>query len=46
MMYSPIKELTSENDPARYREVVLSEYISRFMSLSLDDKSSLDHYKQ
>ncbi|XP_021675615.2 1-aminocyclopropane-1-carboxylate oxidase homolog 11 isoform X2 [Hevea brasiliensis] len=47
MTYSPIKELTSENNPARYREVVLGEYISKFFSRSLDDKSSLlDYYKQ
>ncbi|XWS08809.1 hypothetical protein CRYUN_Cryun40dG0032500 [Craigia yunnanensis] len=43
--FSPIKELTSEANPPRYKEVVLREYIARFISSSLDKKPLIDYYK-
>lgn len=42
--YSPIKELTSEANPPRYKEVVLREYVSRFLSSGLE-KPAIDYYR-
>ncbi|XVE65862.1 hypothetical protein DITRI_Ditri08aG0033500 [Diplodiscus trichospermus] len=43
--FGPIKELTSDADPPRYKEVPLREYIARFLSSSLDNKPPIDYYK-
>ncbi|XWS13824.1 hypothetical protein CRYUN_Cryun36dG0071700 [Craigia yunnanensis] len=43
--FSPIKELTSEANPPRYKELVLREHIARFLSSSLDKKPLIDYYK-
>ncbi|XVF62887.1 hypothetical protein PTKIN_Ptkin09bG0044800 [Pterospermum kingtungense] len=42
---SPIRELTSETNPPKYKEVVLREYIGRFLSSSLDKKPLIEYYK-
>ncbi|KAK6278861.1 hypothetical protein POUND7_019128 [Theobroma cacao] len=44
--FRPIKELTSEANPPRYKDVVLREYVARFLSGSLDGKPPIDYYKQ
>ncbi|XVF38437.1 hypothetical protein REPUB_Repub20aG0101700 [Reevesia pubescens] len=42
--FSGIKELISEANPPRYKEIVFREYIARFLSSSLD-KPLIDYYK-
>ncbi|XVE65861.1 hypothetical protein DITRI_Ditri08aG0033400 [Diplodiscus trichospermus] len=43
--FGPIKELTSESNPPRNKEVLLREYIDRFYSSSLDKKLPIDYCK-
>ncbi|OMO95480.1 Oxoglutarate/iron-dependent dioxygenase [Corchorus olitorius] len=43
--FGPIKELTSEANPPRYKEAVLKEYIAKFLSGALDKKAPIDYYK-
>ncbi|OMO95481.1 1-aminocyclopropane-1-carboxylate oxidase 1-like protein [Corchorus olitorius] len=43
--FGPIKELTSEANPPRYKEAVLKEYIAKFVFGALDKKPPIDHYK-
>lgn len=43
--YSPITELTSEENPPRYREVVMGEYFHKFLNTGLDEYLGLDYYK-
>ncbi|KAG8370395.1 hypothetical protein BUALT_Bualt14G0112500 [Buddleja alternifolia] len=43
-IYGPIEELISEENPAIYREVMLSEYVAKFLTTTLDD-CVLDYYK-
>ncbi|XVF62880.1 hypothetical protein PTKIN_Ptkin09bG0044200 [Pterospermum kingtungense] len=44
--FGPIKELTSEANPPRYKEVELGEYCARFLSRSLDNKPLIDYYRR
>ncbi|KAL0414332.1 UNVERIFIED_CONTAM: 1-aminocyclopropane-1-carboxylate oxidase11 [Sesamum radiatum] len=42
----PIKELISKENPAKYRDLLLSEYMGRFMKTGLDDENwGIDYYK-
>ncbi|KAL2230058.1 UNVERIFIED_CONTAM: 1-aminocyclopropane-1-carboxylate oxidase 11 [Sesamum indicum] len=44
--YGPIKELISEENPAKYRDLLLTEYMGRFMKTGLDDENwGIDYYK-
>lgn len=43
--YAPVKELVSEEHPQQYKEVLLSEYVLKFISTGLDKYRALDHYK-
>ena len=44
-LYGPIEELISEDNPPLYREVILSEYMGRFVTRGLDEKAILEYYK-
>ncbi|PIN24310.1 Iron/ascorbate family oxidoreductase [Handroanthus impetiginosus] len=44
-IYGPIKELISDENPAKYREVILREYIAKFLNTGLDENLGLDYYK-
>ncbi|PIN09785.1 Deacetoxyvindoline 4-hydroxylase [Handroanthus impetiginosus] len=44
-IYGPIKELISDENPARYREVILTEYLRKFLNTALDETLGLDYYK-
>ncbi|CAA0817443.1 1-aminocyclopropane-1-carboxylate oxidase homolog 1 [Striga hermonthica] len=44
-VYGPIEEMLSEEDPAKYREVMLSDYIMRFVNTPLDGNFGVDYYK-
>ncbi|WRX22035.1 Oxoglutarate/iron-dependent dioxygenase - like 10 [Theobroma cacao] len=41
----PIKELISEGNPSKYRELLVSEYVSRFFTRGLHEKPSLKDYR-
>ncbi|KAK4427765.1 1-aminocyclopropane-1-carboxylate oxidase11 [Sesamum alatum] len=44
--YGPIKELISEENPAKYRDLLLTEYLGRFLKTGLDDENwGIDYYK-
>ncbi|KAH6759631.1 hypothetical protein C2S52_022850 [Perilla frutescens var. hirtella] len=43
--YAPITELISEENPAKYREVILGEYLHNFVNIGLDEYLGLDYYK-
>ncbi|KAL6532411.1 hypothetical protein OROGR_014381 [Orobanche gracilis] len=43
-IYGPIKQLIAEEKPI-YRDVVLGEYVSKFLSTGLDNYRALDYYK-
>ncbi|KAL0376768.1 UNVERIFIED_CONTAM: 1-aminocyclopropane-1-carboxylate oxidase1 [Sesamum calycinum] len=36
--YGPIKELISEENPAKYRDLLLTEYVGKFLKTGLDDE--------
>ncbi|KAH6770043.1 hypothetical protein C2S52_014846 [Perilla frutescens var. hirtella] len=42
--YGPIAELTSEENPPKYREIVLGEYRLKFLKTGLDDYLGLNYY--
>ncbi|KAL8048143.1 hypothetical protein ABFX02_07G044400 [Erythranthe guttata] len=44
-IYGPIKELLSEENPPKYRDVVLGEYVTKFLTTGLDNYRALDYYK-
>ncbi|KAH6770036.1 2-oxoglutarate and oxygenase superfamily protein [Perilla frutescens var. hirtella] len=43
-IYGPIKELISQDNPARYKEFTVTEYISKFFARPID-KSGLDEFR-
>ncbi|WCJ24011.1 2-oxoglutarate (2OG) and Fe(II)-dependent oxygenase superfamily protein [Euphorbia peplus] len=44
-VYGPIEELLSEENPAKYKQVHIREYVSRFFTKRLYEKPSIDDYK-
>ncbi|KAK6161345.1 hypothetical protein DH2020_004726 [Rehmannia glutinosa] len=44
-VYGPIKELISEENPSKYKEVLLTDYIMKFLNTGLDEYLGLDYYK-
>ncbi|VFQ79734.1 unnamed protein product [Cuscuta campestris] len=43
--YGPIKELVSEENPAKYRETTVNEYLSHYHAKGLDGTSALLHFR-
>ncbi|XP_022854875.1 1-aminocyclopropane-1-carboxylate oxidase homolog 1-like [Olea europaea var. sylvestris] len=43
--YGPIKELISEENPPIYKEVLLSDYVMKFLTSSLDENNLLNYFK-
>ncbi|CAI8608346.1 unnamed protein product [Vicia faba] len=44
-LYGPIKELLSEDNPPKYREITVAEYVAYFNAKGLDGTSALTHYR-
>ncbi|PIA28373.1 hypothetical protein AQUCO_07000002v1 [Aquilegia coerulea] len=44
-LYGPIKELLSDENPARYKETTIRDYIMCVNAKGLDGKSALTHFK-
>ncbi|XP_058743361.1 1-aminocyclopropane-1-carboxylate oxidase homolog 1-like [Vicia villosa] len=44
-LYGPMKELLSEENPPKYRETTIADYIAYFAAKGLDGTSALTHYK-
>lgn len=44
-IFEPIKELLSEDNPAKYRGTTVTEYVNYYRKKGLDGISSLLHFK-
>lgn len=44
-LYGPMKELLSEENPPKYREITVAEYVAYFNAKGLDGTSALAHYR-
>ncbi|XP_068640213.1 1-aminocyclopropane-1-carboxylate oxidase homolog 1-like [Aristolochia californica] len=44
-LYGPIKELLSEENPPKYREVTIRDYMTHFQAIGLGGESPLNHFK-
>lgn len=43
--YGPIEELISKENPPKYRKLLLSEYLLKFLNTGLGENLGLDYYK-
>ncbi|KAL7105444.1 hypothetical protein ACP275_07G044900 [Erythranthe tilingii] len=44
-VYGPIKELIFKENPTKYRDIILSDYMLKFLKVGLDENLGLDYYK-
>ncbi|XP_057959499.1 1-aminocyclopropane-1-carboxylate oxidase homolog 1-like [Malania oleifera] len=44
-LYGPIKELLSEDNPPKYREITVTDYCTYFLAKGLDGTSALLHFR-
>ncbi|KAL2463644.1 1-aminocyclopropane-1-carboxylate oxidase-like protein 1 [Forsythia ovata] len=46
VFYGPIEELISEENPPIYKEVLLSDYLMKFIAAGLDDNFLVNYFKE
>lgn len=44
-IYGPIKELLSEDNPPKYKDVLASDYAKNFFAKGLDGEPKLNNFK-
>ncbi|XP_041991764.1 1-aminocyclopropane-1-carboxylate oxidase homolog 1-like [Salvia splendens] len=44
-IYGPIQELITQENPAIYKEIVVKDYLMKFLNSGLDSYRALDYYK-
>nr|CAD1818968.1 unnamed protein product [Ananas comosus var. bracteatus] len=44
-LYGPLRELTSHNNPLRYKEVTMKDFLAHYNRKGLDGRSALDHFR-
>lgn len=44
-LYGPIKELLSDENPPKYKELLAQDYVNYYLSKGLTGESMLDHFK-
>lgn len=44
-IYGPIQELITRENPAIYKEIVIEDYLMKFLNSGLDSYRALDYYK-
>ncbi|KAL4337636.1 hypothetical protein AHAS_Ahas12G0130000 [Arachis hypogaea] len=44
-LYGPIKELLSEDNPAKYRNTTMEEYVAYYNAKGLDGTTALEHFR-
>jgi len=44
-LYGPIKELISDDNPRRYKDILLRDFATHYISKGLDGQSALDPFK-
>eukprot|EP00268_Persea_americana_P031329 TRINITY_DN3045_c0_g1_i1.p1 TRINITY_DN3045_c0_g1~~TRINITY_DN3045_c0_g1_i1.p1 ORF type:complete len:376 (-),score=51.88 TRINITY_DN3045_c0_g1_i1:324-1451(-) len=44
-LYGPIKELLSDENPPKYKETTIRDYLTHYYGVGLDGKTALNHYR-
>lgn len=45
LLYGPIKELLSDENPPLYKDILLTDFVSHYNSKGLDGRSALSYFR-